>query len=150
MEIVPLRMPSRTQNSWALEGKQRKPERGREREENFWKDRGRKKEEEGQKTWGFYVKEGICVKCILCNETPQFCSFKQRYLELENKNLFSCPSPVETAVLGLQRAYPPFHKNTPILYFVRFRHCVVVKRGCHFRAPAKRWLCLLGHTDTER
>lgn len=27
VEIVPLQMPSRTQNSWALEGKQRKRER---------------------------------------------------------------------------------------------------------------------------
>lgn len=96
---------------------------GRGREESFCKDRGRKKEEGGgEKTWGFYVKEGICVKCILCNETPQFCSLKQRYLELGNKNLSPCPSPVEPAVPGLQWAYPPFHKNTPALYCVRFSH----------------------------
>lgn len=60
------------------------------------------------------------MKCILCNETPQFCSLKPRYLELENKNLSFCLSPIEPAVFGLHWAYPPFHKSTPALYFLRF------------------------------
>lgn len=61
-------------------------------------------------------------------------------------------------------AHPPWRRlysayGEPILHFTKtLRLCIlsdldiglVVKRGCHFRAPAKRCLCLLGHADTER
>lgn len=56
-------------------------------------ERTEQKRGERKKTWGFYVKEGSCVKCILCNEPPQFCYLKQCYLELENKNLSFLCSP---------------------------------------------------------
>lgn len=65
-----------------------------------------------------YVKKGICVKCILCNETPQFCSLKKCYLELANKNVSFSPSLVELAVLSLHRGLSSIsQKNTPALYF---------------------------------
>lgn len=68
-----------------------KGNREREREKENISERTEEKRGERKKTWGFYVKEGIFVKCILCNEPPQFCYLKQCYLELENKNLsFSC------------------------------------------------------------
>lgn len=37
-----------------------------------WSEKDREREGRG----GFYVKEGICGRCILCNEMPQFCSLK--------------------------------------------------------------------------
>lgn len=40
----------------------------------FWKDGAKKRGREGR--GGFCVKEGICGRCILCNEMPQFCSLK--------------------------------------------------------------------------
>lgn len=48
-----MRMPSRTQNSWALEGKQRKPERERERGEFLKGQREGKKKKRGRKLEGF-------------------------------------------------------------------------------------------------
>lgn len=35
-----------------------------------------KKKSEREATGGFYLNAGICVRCILCNEMPQFCSLK--------------------------------------------------------------------------
>lgn len=39
-------------------------------------DGTRKRVGERGEAGGFYVKEGICVRCIFCNEMPQFCSLK--------------------------------------------------------------------------
>lgn len=61
VEIVLLQMPSRAQNSWTLEMKQRK--RGRDRNISERTEKKKRERERGEK-------KGICVKCILCIVTP--------------------------------------------------------------------------------
>lgn len=117
----------------------------REREgemEIFLKGQRKRRERERKKN-------RICVKCIFCIHPNSLKSCYSTWSWKIKVSLFACPSWTRL-----------FSAHTgPILHFTKTRQpCIfsdlvvrlVVRRGCHFRAPAGRLLFLLGHCDAER
>lgn len=139
VEVVPLRSPSRTQHSWALEGKQRK----RERDKNI------SKRTEEEKLQGFMWRKGFVwnVFCVMRRPNSALWNSVTWSWKIEI-SLFS-PSPhgpgCSQLTLGLSTIS---RKHCRTVFFSDLVVRLVVRRGCHFRSPAGRLLRLLGHSDT--